>query len=216
MVRFSPHDLFCGAKSCPANGVNIFAFVEYTSYEEAAFAISQGVTLHGSRLRVEHKESVDNYNRRDLSFVSGGSPRTRYLADNQEALAMLFQRGVSIGMANAAAQVQTLPASGYGSGAYSYYPHYNQSQYGPYVSPSATIDSESPSNLQVHGNLYVPPVMGQMTQMQYPAAPPQYVQYPQYPQPLPARSNYQWPPPAGANSNETTSATPAASHEVKN
>lgn len=216
MVRFPSLYLLCGAKPSPANGVNIFAFVEYTSYDEATFAISQGVTLHGSRLRVEHKESVDNYNRRDLSFVSGGSPRNRYLADNQEALAMLFQRGVSIGMANAAAQVQALPASGYGSGAYSYYPHYNQSQYGPYVSPSATIDSESPSNLQVHGNLYVPPVMGQMTQMQYPAAPPQYVQYPQYPQPLPARSNYQWPPPAGANSNETTSATPAASNEAKN
>ena len=195
--------------------MNTFAFIEYTSYEEAAFATSQVVTLQGSRLRVEHKESVDVYNRRDTSIVSGGSPRNHYISDNQEALTMLFQRGVSIGMANAAAQVQALPTSSYGSGAYPYYPHYNQSQYGPYMSPTATIDNDSPNNVPMHGNLYMPPVMGQIAQIPFSSAPPPCIQYAQYPQPLPARSNYQWPPPANAT-NETASATPAATTEVKN
>lgn len=199
----------------PASGVNIFAFIEYTSYEEAAFATAQGVTLQGSRLRVEHKESVDVYSRRDTSMVSGGSPRTHYISDNQDALAMLFQRGVSIGMANAAAQVQPVPTSSYGPGAYPYYPHYNQSPYGPYVSPTATIDSDSPNNVPMHGNLYMPPVMGQIAQIPFSSAPPHCVQYAQYTQPLPARSNYQWPPPANTT-NETASATPAATTEVKN
>ena len=199
-----------------ANGVNIFAFVEYTSYEEAAFAISQVITFQGSRLRVEHKESVDVHNRRDMSIVSGGSPRNRFIADNQEALAILFQRGVSVGMANAAAQAQSLPASAYASGAYSYYPHYNQSQYGPYMSPTTTIESESPANMFVHGNQYMPPMMGHVGQMQYPTAPPQYVPYSQYQQPTPpqasvARSNYQWPPPVNTTGNDDTSATVSTS-----
>ena len=195
--------------------MNIFAFIEYTSYEEAAFATSQGVTLQGSRLRVEHKESVDVYNRRDNSMVLGGSPRNHHISDNQEALAMLFQRGVSIGMANAAAQVQALPASSYGSAAWPYYPHYNQSQYGPYVSSTTTIDSESPNNVPMHGNLYMPPMMGPIAQIPLSSAPPHCVQYAQYPQPLPARSNYQWPPPANTT-NENASATPTATTEVKN
>lgn len=197
------------------NGVNIFAFIEYTSYEEATFATSRVVTLQGSRLRVERKESVDVLNRRDMSMVSGGSPRSLYIADNQEALAMLFQRGVSVGMANAAAQAHASPAAGYGSGTYSYYPQYNQSPYGPYVSPTTIMDGDSPNNAQTHGNLYIPPVMGQMGQMQYPSAPLACVQFPQYPQPLPARSNYQWPPLTGTTNNDTTSATPAAT-EAKN
>ena len=192
--------------------MNVFAFIEYSSYDEASFATSRCVTLQGNRLRVEHKESADQTNRRNLAMAAGGSPRARYIADNQEALAMLFQRGVSVGMANAAAQAQVLPATNYGSAAYPYYPHYNQSQYPPYVSPPTTMDPESPTNVQVNSNLYVPSVMGQLAQMQYPSAPPQYVQYPHYQAGPTPRSNYQWPPPASTANNENAPSAPATTN----
>ena len=196
--------------------MNVFAFIEYSSYDEASFAISRCITLQGSRLRVEHKESADQTNRRNIAMISGGSPRARYIADNQEALAMLFQRGVSVGMANAAAQAQVLPATNYGSATYPYYPHYNQSHYGPYVSPPTTMDPESPSNVPINGSMYMPSVMGQVAQMQYPSAPPQYVQYPQYQQGPTPRSNYQWPPPASTANNENASSAPATTNNEGN
>lgn len=211
-----PIHVTCFTDLYTASGVNIFAFIEYSSYDEASSASSKCITLQGSRLRVEPKESVDQTHRRNVTTMSGGSPRARYIADNQEALAMLFQRGVSVGMANAAAQAQVLPASSYGAGAYPYYPHYSQSQYGPYVSPTTTMDGESPSNVQVNGSLYMPSVLGQIAQMQYPTAPPQYVQYPQYqPGPTP-RSSYQWPPPASTTNNENSTPTPVTTSEGNN
>ena len=185
-----------------ASGMNIFAFVEYHDHDEVAFATQQVVTMQGVRLRVEQKESIDQYNRRDMAMVSGGSPRDRYFAESQDALAMLFQRGVSVGMANAAAsQAQALPAPNYGAGAYPYYPTYNQSQYGQYFNPAAIpFESESPSGAHMHGNLYMP---NGMAQMQFPTAPPQYIQYPQYPQPAPRPTNYQWPPAKDGNAEAT-------------
>ena len=155
--------------------------------------------MQGVRLRVEQKESIEQNNRRDIAMMSGGSPRGRYLAESQDALAMLFQRGVSIGMANAiAVQAQALPASSYGAGAYSYYPPYNQSQYGHFFNPAAaSFEGESPSSVQMHANPYASTAV---SQIQYPKAPQQYAQYSQYPPPAPRPSNYQWPPANDSNS----------------
>ena len=132
---------------------------------------------------------------------------------------MLFQRGVSVGMANAAAS-QAQPLSGvgiglttpsnYAAGAYPFYSAYNHSQYGHYF-PQAGIpmENETPSTLQMHGNLYMP---NAMSQMQYPTAPPQYVQYPHFSQPAPRSTTYQWPP---ANTNTETQ-TSAANNDGEN
>ena len=147
-------------------------------------------------------------------MVSGGSPRgARSITDNQEALAALFQRGVSVGLANAhaATHAQSLPTTTYGSSAYSLYSPYSQSQYGPYVSSAAAVDYDTSSNL------YTPPVIRPMNQMQYPSAPPQYIQHPQCHQPAPpTRGIYQWPLATGSskNNNETAPIAPAATSEV--
>ena len=100
--------------------------------------------LSGVRLRVERKEIVDTSPGRDMSFA-GGSPRNRFFADN-EAMALMFQRGLSIGMANAAASqapVMHPPAMhppAMHPPVYSQYPYYqplsSQSAYGPFVDPS--------------------------------------------------------------------------------
>lgn len=192
-----------------ASGKNIFAFVEYHDHEEAAFATQQIVTMQGIRLRVEQKESIEQYNRRDMATMAGGSPRGRYLAESQDALAMLFQRGVSVGMANAmAAQNHALPAQNYGAAGFPCYPPYNQSHYGQYFNPLANpFESDPQSSLQMHGNLYAPNSLGQM---QYPKAPQQYIQYPQYPQPAPRPTNYQWPP---TNDSNTETGLPTVKTE---
>lgn len=183
-----------------ANGVNAFAFIEFFTQEEAAQIPTKGTfVIAGARLRIERKESVDPFTRRD-SFRSGGSPNPRLFAESQEAMAMLFQRGVSIGMANAAAsQAQAMPPPVYAP--YSYYQPYSQPQYGPYVAPNAPNENETSTGLQVHGNTYMPQAMG--GQFQYPQGPPQYVHYQQCQQ----RSDYyQWPP---GNPNSEIATTPA-------
>ena len=198
-----------------ASGLNIFAFIEFSLREEAASALQQIVNLQGNRLRIEQKESIDPYSRRDLATgtASSGSPRTRYLTESQDALALLFQRGVTVGMANAAnsqalsvgmanpatTQAQAMPAPNYGAAAYPYYSPFNQTQYGQYF-PQATIALENDPGLQIHGNPYLPT---NMNSVQYPTALPSYV--PHYPQPAPRPTNYQWPPP---NDSNTESAAP--------
>ena len=186
------------------SGLNIFAFIEFSLHEEAAFALQQTVSLQGSRLRIEQKESIDPYSRRDLATASNGSPRSRYIAESQDALALLFQRGVTVGMANAVtSQAQTMPAPNYGAAAYPYYSPFNQTQYGQYF-PQATIalENESASGLQMHGNPYLP---SSMTSVQYPTALPSYV--PRYPQVAPRPTNYQWPPPNDSNTETANAAT---------
>lgn len=172
--------------------------------------MQQTINLQGSRLRIEQKESIDPHHRRDLTIASGGSPRARYLAESQDALAMLFQRGVSVGMANAAtSQAQIMPAPHYGAAGYPYYSAFNQTQYGQYF-PQATIsvDNESSSGLQIHGNPYMP---NGTSSVQYPTAPPPYLPYTQYPQAAPRPTNYQWPP-----SNDSTAEVAAPANNTIN
>lgn len=190
------------------SGQNIFAFIEYHDREEAVFATQQTVNMQGVRLRVEQKESIEPNNRRDPPSWSGGSPHGRYIADSPDALAMLFQRGVSVGMANAAnvaaAQGLSLPAANYNAAAYPYYAPYNQAQYGTPFTPAAIgWENDSSLSLQTNGNMYAPGTMGQV---QYPKASPQYVQHPQYPQPASRPANYQWPPASDGNVDATSPA----------
>lgn len=155
--------------------------------------------LSGVRLRVERKEIVDTSPRRDRSLFSGGSPRNRFFADN-EAMALMFQRGVSIGMANAAAsQAPVMHPPAMHPSVYGQYPYYqplnSQSAYGPFVGPTFGVDNETPANLQVQGGPYVPPALGQY---QYPQAVSSYAQISHIP---PRQSTYQWPPNNSAGDN---------------
>lgn len=153
-------------------------------------------SLAGVHLRVERKEWVDPATRRFSPMQAGGSPRDRLYADSQEAMAILFQRGVSIGMANAAAsQAQASPPPMYPP--YAYYQPYSQMQYGSYVGANPQMENEAATGLQAHGNTYMHMPMGQF---QYPQS-PTYVQY----APVSQRPVYQWPPINSADDATTTS-----------
>ena len=183
--------------------MNAFAFIEFYTQEEAAHVVQGSFALAGVRLRVERKEWVDPASRRFSPVKSGASPQDRSYAESQEAMAVLFQRGVSIGMANAAAaQAQASPAPVFAP--YAYYQPYNQMPYGSYV--STQMDNEASAGLPAHGNGYMPQVMGQF---QYPQA-PTYVQY----QPASQRPKYQWPP--VNTSDDATTAMTTTSAAVSN
>ena len=175
--------------------MNAFAFIEFYTQDEAAFVVQAVWHLAGVRLRVERKEWVDPATRRFSPTKAGGSPPDRFYTDPQEAMAVLFQRGVSIGMANAAAsQAQASPPPVYAP--YAYYQPYNQMMYGSYPQ----MDTEASTGLQAHGNGYIPMPMGQF---QYPQASAYAAQYP----PVSNRPVYQWPPANSADDTTTASAT---------
>lgn len=143
--------------------------------------------LSGVRLRVERKETIEPSPRRGLAVMSGGSPRNRYLADN-EAMALMFQRGLSIGMANAASS----PVSPVPPPTFTPYPYYQpmnpQSAYNPYADPNLGANNEASANVQIHGNAYVPQTI--TGQFQFPQGVPPYAL-----SQFPTRQNtYQWPP----------------------
>ena len=164
--------------------------------------------LSGQRLRVERKETIEPNARRDISMLTG-SPRNRFFADN-EAMALMFQRGLSIGMANAAAsqapamqaptmQASTMQAPLMHPPAYGHYSYYQpisaQSAYGSYVGPTIGVDNETASTLQVQGGPYLPPTL---SQYQYPQGVPSFTQFSH----VPARQNtYQWPPNTSTSEN---------------
>lgn len=143
--------------------------------------------LSGARLRVERKETVEPGARRDLAVMSGGSPRNRYLADN-EAMALMFQRGLSIGMANAASSpVQAIPPPSFTP--YPYYQPMNpQATYNPYADPNLGVNNDTPANVQIHGNTYVPHTITGQFQYSQGVHPYALVQFPT------RQNTYQWPP----------------------
>ena len=102
-------------------GANVFAFIRFWSMDEAERATWYPYQLGGHELRVEPKQSAEALARRDAPFA-GGSPRARVAArSSQQTMAMMFQQGVQIGMANATAS--QLPAV-----AAPMYPAYNATQ----------------------------------------------------------------------------------------
>ena len=191
----------------PVNGVNAFAFIEFSNEGEVSFALEYERSIEGVRLRVERKESAEPVGRRGSPMTSMGSPRNRYVADPVEA-SLLFQHGFSVGMANAAVSSpifnpnapQGMPPPIFAP--YSYYqPPYNSSQYGPYVAPASAVDEDTSAAMQVHNSTYMTQPIGQF---QYPQGTTPYAPYSYYP----PRPSYVYPP----NNSNSESAAPVVAN----
>ena len=176
--------------------MNAFAFLEYESPHSASFAVQASPrTYQGLNLRVEHKEPSNAASRMVHGF--SGSPRRNGLFENHEVLAA-FQRGVSMGMSQAA-HAQLIPPPIYPS--YHYYPSYDTAV--QQNSLPASSNNESPSATpQVYTTGYLGPVPGQFS---YSPTQAQLAQYQQHQQQLlmsnPVISQYQWPPTAAHEDN---------------
>jgi hypothetical protein len=140
-----------------------------------------------------------------MSILTGGSPRNRYLADN-EAMALMFQRGLSIGLANATAAPPPMAPPSFAP--YPYYQALNpQAAFNPYMGQAVGIDDEISSNLQIQGSPFMPQPM---TQYQFPQD-----MIPYGLGQFPARQNsYQWPP-SNANADVNIASSGAAGEESK-
>ncbi len=186
--------------------MNGFAFIEFFSQEEATRAARGTYKISDIRLRVEPKETIEPSPRRNLSILTGGSPRNRYLADN-EAMALMFQRGLSIGLANATAS----PAPSMAPPSFAPYPYYQAlnppTAFNPYIGQAVGLDNEASAHLQMQSNAFVPQPLNQY-------------QYPQEVIPYglghfpPRQNTYQWPP-ANANAEGNPNSTGAAGGETK-
>ena len=174
-------------------GVNAFAFIEYMVPEGAAAAVQASPRIYGNaRLRVERKESTDPSARLNNFNGPGGSPRSPYLGDPHDQMAMLYQRGLYAGLAQAA-QAQAMPPPVWSG--FPYCQPYDPSQYGQYGGiPGVPNSDNAATGLQPHPDTYASQAMGQM---QYSQPPPQYVHYPQQP----PRASYQWPPAGSGGEN---------------
>ncbi|KAL8991495.1 MAG: hypothetical protein Q9177_000119 [Variospora cf. flavescens] len=178
-------------------GPNSFAFIQYYTVDEAKHALNYRYELGGSTLRVEPKESAATLARRE-TMVSRGSPRNRFQA-NKETMELLFQHGVSVGIANANASQSPTTASTL----YAPYPAYalpGIHQFAPINAPTHLMENEGSPGLHAHSNAYVPqPVQHVIpqgfSQYQVPTiAPAQTTHYIPRPNLAQRTTNYQWPP----------------------
>ena len=174
-------------------GVNAFAFVEYMVPEGAAAAVQASPRIYcNARLRVERKESTDPSVRLNTFIAPSGSPRSPYLGDSHEQMAMLYQRGLYAGLTQAA-QAQAMPPPLWAG--YPYYQPYDPSQYGHFGAvPAMPSDNNATADLQTQSNGFATQTI---SQVHYPQQQTQYVQYPQQP----SRSSYQWPPADSTSEN---------------
>ncbi|KAL8993412.1 MAG: hypothetical protein Q9169_006361 [Polycauliona sp. 2 TL-2023] len=135
-------------------GVNTFAFLQFHTPEEAEIAARLFYQIEGHRLRVERKECAESLAQRE-SALSGGSPRNRFPNSAQDAMAMLFQHGVSVGLANAnASQSPTTAPS-------MYTPWSNYQQFGlppvPTMPPAGQyIENEAQGLPTTHASTFIP------------------------------------------------------------
>ena len=165
----------------------------------AIAAVQASPRMYGSDIRVERKQSIDPFVRRDTLVTAGESSLNRYPHD----MAMQFQRGLVAGMAQAA---QSIPAPPVYSG-YSYYQPYEATQYNQYAAPvnpfgtPAAVDNAitGPMPTQSSGQFQY----GHQGEYPYAQTSPSYA--PQLQQP--PRQVYQWPP---ANTgNDADNASPS-------
>lgn len=180
-------------------GVVVFAFIQFLSIDEAERTVCYTYHLGGNRLRVEPKESAESLARRDALFA-GGSPRNRASARSQQTMAMMFQQGVQIGMANATASQSPTAASPMYQ-AYNTFQQYGVPQYAPVTTPRRLVENEPSQALQAHAPTFIPqslqhgmaPMLGQY---ELPAImPAQTAHYmPSDNWTAQRTSNYQWPP----------------------
>ncbi|KAL8807369.1 MAG: hypothetical protein Q9182_000708 [Xanthomendoza sp. 2 TL-2023] len=187
-------------------GVNTFAFLQFHTIEEAEIAARLFYQLDGHRLRVERKESAESLAHRDAIF-SGGSPRnSRVPSNTQDTMAMLFQHGVSVGMANANVSQSPAAASSMYS-PWSTYPPYALPQMTTIVPGGRFIDNEG-QGPQSHA-AFVPQALQQglgpaLSHFQLPTiTPAQTAQYMPYGSTTQRTSNYQWPPVTSPSRNPT-------------
>ncbi|KAL9014866.1 MAG: hypothetical protein Q9173_000503, partial [Seirophora scorigena] len=128
---------------------NAFAFIQYYTVDEAKQALNYRYVLGGSALRVEPKESAASLARRE-SIVSRGSPPTRFQA-NKETMELLFQHGVSVGIANANASQSPNTAS-------TLYTPYNAyalpgiHQLAPLNAPNHLMENEGSPGMHAHSH----------------------------------------------------------------
>lgn len=149
------------------------------------------------RLRVERKDSSTAGSR--TPHQQNGSPRRGGIIDPQEVL-VAFQRGVSMGMTQAA-QAQLMPPPLYPQ--YPCYSAFDPSLTQSNLSAAAGSDASLP-NSQAFGNGYIGPMPGEISYANPPAhyghyAPPQPHHH--YVVPNPVVSHYQWPPATTADEN---------------
>ena len=171
----------------------------------AIAAVQASPRMYGSDIRVERKQSIDPFARRDTLVTAGESPLNRYPHD----MAMQFQRGLVAGMAQAA---QSMPAPPVYSG-YSYYQPYEAAQYNQYAAPvnpfgtPAAVDNAitGPMPTQGSGQFqygHQGDVSGQgLNPFPYAQTSPSYT--PQVQQP--PRQVYQWPPANTGNDADNSS-----------
>ncbi|KAI4110648.1 MAG: hypothetical protein LQ339_001224 [Xanthoria mediterranea] len=178
-------------------GVNTFAFLQFHTVEEAEIAARLFYQIDGHRLRVERKESAESLALRENMF-SGGSPSNRLPTNAQDTMALLFQHGVSVGIANANASQSNSTAPPM------YTPWSNYQQFGlPHMatlpSGSRLVESDAQA-LQAHASAFVPqPIPHGMSpglpQYQMPTiTPAQTAQYMPYDNMARRTAHYQWPP----------------------
>ncbi|KAL8772028.1 MAG: hypothetical protein Q9209_002693 [Squamulea sp. 1 TL-2023] len=178
-------------------GVNTFAFLQFHTVEEAEIAARLFYQIDGHRLRVERKESADALAHRDAMF-SGGSPRNRFPPNAQDTMALLFQHGVSVGMANAnASQSPTAAPPMYSP--WSHYQHFGMPQMTT-MAPSGRLMENDAQELQSNAAAYVPqslqhgmgPAVGPFPIPTI--TPAQTAHYMPYSSMAQRTTNYQWPP----------------------
>ncbi|KAL8675259.1 MAG: hypothetical protein Q9168_000380 [Polycauliona sp. 1 TL-2023] len=189
-------------------GVNTFAFLQFHTAEEAEIAARLFYQIDGHRLRVERKESAESLAQRENVF-SGGSPRNRYPHNTQDTMAMLFQHGVSVGLANAnnVSQPPTAASPMYPS--WSNYPQFGlppvpsmppagrfmetDAQGAPAAHASTFIPQAFPNGMSTgHGHYQMPTI-----------TPAQTAQYMPYSNVAQRTSDYQWPPVTSPTRNPT-------------
>lgn len=177
LVRVSEDD----AETQKASGVNAFAFIEFDQAHSATLAVQAGPRVYQDlHLRVEHKDPSTLASRSGHSY--NGSPLRKGLLESQEVVAA-FQRGVSVGMSQAA-QAQLIPPPFYPQ--YQYYPTYDAGLQPTHGLPSLNTDSPTTSAPGFSGS-YV---------SAYSSGAPQYGNYGQGQQYLStnaSNSPYQWP-----------------------
>ncbi|KAI4157412.1 MAG: hypothetical protein L6R39_000694 [Caloplaca ligustica] len=178
-------------------GPNSFAFVRFYTPGEAKHALKFRYQLGGHPLRVEAKESAASLARREAQ-VSRGSPRDRLQANNR-TMTMLFQQGVSVGMANAnASQSPTASSSLYTP--YNAYTLPGLPSFAPMTVPNQLIGDGGSGNLQAHAQAFVPQSLqhampqGLGSYHMPTITPAQTTHYPPRTNLAPRATNYQWPP----------------------
>lgn len=131
-------------------------------------------------------------------MATRGSPRNRFQA-NEETMEIMFQQGVSVGLANAnASQSPPAPASLYTP--YNAYTLPGVPQFAPVTGPTQMVGNDGTQGLHAHAQTFVPQSLQHVVpqglgQYQVPTiTPAQTTHYMPRTTLAQRTTNYQWPP----------------------